>query len=117
MSNALEIASRREGEKAAVLSLAGEVDVANTPQMRDAALQLISAGVVRLVIDLSATEYMDSAGLGTLVGLRKRLRESGGELLLAAPKPRVRRLLDITGLDQILAVHEDVAAALKEDEG
>ena len=117
MSAALEITSRREGDKAAVLSLAGEVDVANTPQVRDTALQLVSAGVVRLVIDLSATEYMDSAGLGTLVGLHKRLIERGGALLLAGPKPRVKRLLDITGLDQILAVHGDVAAALKEDEG
>ena len=53
MSAALEITSRREGDKAAVLSLAGEVDVANTPQVRDTALQLVSAGVVRLVIDLS----------------------------------------------------------------
>jgi len=114
MSTPLQIKSSREGEDAAVISLVGEVDVANTAQVREAALRLLADGVKRLVVDLSATEYMDSAGLGTLVGLLKRLKESGGTMAIAGPQPRVARLFQITGLNQILTLCVDVATALKE---
>ena len=97
-----------------MLALSGEVDVSNTPQVREAGLKLLSDGARKLVVDLSGIEYMDSAGLGTLVGLQKRLREVGGAMVIAGPQPRVRRLFDITGLDQIFAVCEDVSTAIKE---
>jgi len=114
MSTTLEIGSRREGSEAGVLSLKGEVDVANAHQVRDAALKLVSEGVRLLVVDLSGIEYMDSAGLGVLVAIHKRLREQGGSLAVAGPQPRVGRLFEITGLSQVFAVREDAAAALKE---
>jgi len=114
MTTPLKIESRIESRDTAVLGLAGEVDVANVAQVREAALELLARGVKRLVVDLSATEYMDSSGLGTLVGLLKRLKETGGEIAIAGARPRVRRLFEITGLKQVFALHDDVAAALKE---
>jgi anti-sigma B factor antagonist len=114
MTTPLRIESRREGKESGVIALIGEVDVANTGQVREAALKLLSDGVKGLVVDLSGTEYMDSAGLGTLIGLRKRLKEVGGALAIAGPRPRVNRLFEITGLNQILSICNDVAAALKE---
>ena len=117
MSTPLRINSRMEGDNAAVVSLAGEVDVANASQVREAALKLISGGATRLIVDLSDTEYMDSSGLGTLVGLLKRLKESGGEMAIASAQPRVKRLFDITGLTQVFRLCDDVAAALKEVRG
>jgi len=93
------------------------VEVANASQVRDAALKLVSGGRKYLVVDLSGVEYMDSTGLGTLVGLHKRLREAGGQVLIAGAQPRVRKIFDITGLTQVFRMHEDVSAALKEVRG
>jgi len=112
MTTPLKIASRTESGDTALLQLAGEVDVANVAQVREAALKLLAGGAKRLVIDLSETEYLDSSGLGMLVGLLKRLKEAGGEMAIAGAQPRVRRLFDITGLKQIFALHDDVADAL-----
>ncbi len=117
MSTPLKIDARTEGEGTAVLSLTGEVDVANAGRVRDSGLKLISDGVKRLIIDLNQTEYMDSTGLGTLVGLLKRMRETGGEVMVAVSQPRVKRLFEITGLTQVFRIYDDVAAALKEVRG
>jgi len=117
MTTPIKIAARSEDSETAVLSLAGEVDVANAGQVRDAALKLIAGGTKHLVVDLTSTDYMDSTALGTLVGLHKRLRESGGEVTIAGAQPRVKRLFDITGLTQVFRLYDDVSAALKEVRG
>lgn len=114
MATPLQIESRREGEETAVISLVGEVDVANTAQVREAALGLLSGGIKRLIIDLSGTEYMDSAGLGLLIGIQRRLREVGGALGLAGVRAQVKRVFDVTKLNQILAIYGDVETAVKE---
>lgn len=117
MERPLKIDAQREGNETAVLSLAGEVDVANAGQVRDAALTLVTTGTKNLIVDLNATEYMDSTGLGTLVGLLKRMRESGGDVVIAVTRPRVKRLFEITGLTQVFRIYDDAAAALKEVRG
>jgi len=117
MATPLEITSRVEGDQTAILSLAGELDVSNVAEAREAARKLLDDGCSRLVVDLASVTYTDSSGLGMLVGLLKRLRESGGAMAIAAPVPRVRRVLEITGLTQIFALCDDVAAALKEVRG
>ncbi len=116
MSTPLKIGARTE-EGASILTLTGEVEVANAAQVRDAALKLVESGPRFLVVDLSGVDYMDSTGLGMLVGLLKRLKEKGGDLLIAGPQPRVRKLFDITGLAQVLRIYEDVPLALKEVRG
>ena len=114
MSTPLKIESRLEGKDAAVLSLAGELDVSNVAQAREAALKLLAGGIKRLVVDLSNLEYIDSSGLGMLIGLHKRQKESGGTLAIAGARERVMRVLKITGLEQILILYDDAGAALKE---
>ncbi len=114
MSVQLKISTRFEGEDTAVIAVTGEMDVANAGQVKQAALKLISDGVRRLVIDLQGTEYMDSSGLGTLVGLLKRIKEAGGEMPIAAAQPRVKRLFEITGLTQVFQLYDDVRTALEE---
>lgn len=114
MNNSLHIDSRQAGNDSAVLSLQGEVDVANSEQFRNAALSLLASGIKRLVVDLSGTDYIDSAGLGILVGLLKRVKESDLKLLVAGAQPRVQRVFEITGLNQVFAMRADVASALQE---
>lgn len=114
MDTPLRVESRREGTETAVIALTGEVDVASAPAVREEALHLIEEGVRRLVFDLEGIEYMDSAGLGTLVGVLKRLRESGGQMAVAGARDRVQRLFQITGLEQVFTLCADVPTAVKE---
>jgi anti-sigma B factor antagonist len=114
MDNALQISSRVEGEDSVVLSLQGEVDVSNSELVKNAALAALAQGAKRLVIDLSGTEYMDSAGLGILVGLLKRVKESDLVMAVAGAKPQVKRVFEITRLNRVFTMHDDVTSALKE---
>ncbi len=114
MTNSLHIDSHKEGNESAVLSLQGEVDVANSEQFKNAALSLLASGVKRLVVDLSRTDYIDSAGLGILVGLLKRVNESELTLFVTGAQPRVQRVFEITGLNQVFAMRADVTSALQE---
>ena len=114
MTTPLRIESRTEQNGTSLLSLTGEVDVANAPDVKQAAVALSATGNTRFVVDLSGVTYMDSSGLGTLVGILKRLKESGGKMAIAGASPQVRRLFDITGLNQVFALCDDVPSAMKE---
>lgn len=114
MDTQLEIASRSVGAETGVLSLSGEVDVSNVQRVREAAVELLEGGAKNLVVDLAKTEYMDSSGLGVVVGLLKKVKELGGTLAIAAAQPRVKRVFEVTGLNQVFPVRDDVEGALKE---
>ncbi|UCH34990.1 MAG: STAS domain-containing protein [Armatimonadota bacterium] len=116
----VDLSSRRLGERTAVLCIGGEVDLYNTPQLKEQIQSLIEGGVRHLLVDLSDTQYLDSTALGALIGALKRLRERDGDLRLACPPPRIRKLLEITRLMKVFEVRDDVARALAEwgeDEG
>jgi anti-sigma B factor antagonist len=66
-----------------------------------------------IVLDLSDVEFMDSSGLGVLVGAHKEAAARGGALLLAAPGSRVHKVLKITKLHKVFAVHETVEQAVE----
>jgi len=109
----VELSSRRVDGQTAVLCIGGEVDLYNTPQLKEEILGLIEGGVRRLVVDLSDTQYLDSTALGVLIGGLKRLRERDGELRLAGPPPRIRKLLEITRLLKVFEVCDSVPQALE----
>jgi anti-sigma B factor antagonist len=94
-----------------VVSVAGELDLYNAPQLRTTLLAECAAAPERLVVDLSAVEFIDSTALGVLIEARRRLGRSDG-FLLAAPGLETRRALRISGLDRHFAVHDTVDAAL-----
>jgi anti-sigma B factor antagonist len=88
----------------ATLVLDGELDMATAPDLTHCFHLLVDEGQVRVVADLSRLEFVDSTGLGALVGGLKRLREHGGDLALKDPKPMVTKLLALTGLDKVFTV-------------
>jgi anti-sigma B factor antagonist len=110
----VEMSSQRLGAQTAVLRIGGEVDLYNTPQLKEEILALIESGVRRLVVDLAETQYLDSTALGALIGGLKRLRERDGELRLAGPRPRIRKLLEITRLLKVFEVCDSVPQALED---
>ena len=78
-----------------------------------AVLAAAAAGNPRIIIDLAALEYIDCHALGALVRVRAQARQAGGDLLLAAPRGPVRRLLDLTGLTGVFSVHASVDEAVR----
>ena len=96
---------------AVVIRLVGELDLYNAPAVRSALLELCSEQPERLVVDLSEVDFVDSTALGVLIEARAQLANRQA-FLLAAPGLETHRALTISGLDQHLAVHETVDAAL-----
>jgi anti-sigma B factor antagonist len=88
----------------------GELDAYTVGQFRESLGDLASTG--RLLIDLSEVPFMDSAGLGALIGGIRRAREAGGEVAVACSRPTLTRLLHTTGFDRIVPVTETVDAAV-----
>jgi len=96
----------------AVIVLGGEVDVYTSPQLKQKMVDLLNQGTTRLVIDLSAVEYLDSTGLGVLIGGLKRAREREGDLRLICDNLRILRIFEITGLTKIFDIFRSEAEAL-----
>ncbi len=87
----------------------GELDAYTVPEFREALGSVTD--VSRLLIDLSDVPFMDSAGLGALIGGIRRTREAGGEVAVACSRPSLTRLLHTTGFDRIVPVAESVDEA------
>jgi anti-sigma B factor antagonist len=95
-----------------VVSVFGEVDVATSPDLRERLVQLIGDGANRLVLDLEGVDFLDSTGLGTIIGALKRARTHGGDLRLVCTQARVTRLFEITGLDKAVPLQPSLDAAV-----
>jgi anti-sigma B factor antagonist len=83
--------------------------------LREQIRELAAKGAVHLIADLGQVGFLDSTGLGALVGGLKRLREAGGSLTLVIIAPRILRLFQITGLTKVLAIQPSVAEAITAD--
>jgi anti-sigma B factor antagonist len=101
--------SRNDGS--IVVNLAGELDLYNAHEVREALLECCSEGPQRLVVDLSAVKFIDSTALGVLIEARTRM-ENRKAFLLAAPGLETKRALEISGLDRHFSVHDSLDAAL-----
>jgi anti-sigma B factor antagonist len=99
----------------AIIQVTGEVDVYTAPMLRDQIRELSAKGAVHLIADLGRVDFLDSTGLGALVGGLKRLREAGGSLALVISTPRIMRIFQITGLTKALATQSSVADAITAD--
>ena len=99
----------------AVLRVTGEVDACTAPVLRERIRELAAGGAVHLIADLSQVDFLDSTGLGVLVGGLKRLREDGGSLALVVTTPRILRIFQVTGLTKAFAVWSSVTDAVTAD--
>ena len=94
-----------------VVAVTGEIDVSTSPHLRDMILELLEHQRRRLVIDLDGIDFLDSTGLGILVGASKRLRAVGGTLTLVCSQPRILRTFKVTNLERVFNVRPSVEAA------
>jgi anti-sigma B factor antagonist len=104
------VRSTEQRDGAVVLRLGGELDLYNAEEVRSALTAAIDSGTLRIVVDMSQVEFVDSTALGVLLEARSKVGASG--LFLAAPQAETRRTLRVSGLDRHLAVHDSVDGAL-----
>jgi anti-sigma B factor antagonist len=95
-----------------VLAVRGEVDVYTAPRLREKLVELVSRGCYQIVVDLEAVDFLDSTGLGVLVGGLKRLRSHDGDLSLVCTQQRILKVFEITGLTKVFVIHGSVDAAV-----
>ncbi len=96
-----------------VLTIGGELDVVGAPELRQHVMHAVAGGHHRLILDLTGVDYVDSFGIGVLVGALKRLRLLGGDLMLVVPESRVRRVLELCDLDRVFTLHATLGKALQ----
>lgn len=97
-----------------VLAPKGKFNLVEAPPLKARMDDLVAAGQARLVVDLHAVDFIDSSGLGALVGGLKAARQQGGDLRIAAAGEQVRAVLKLTNLDRILAPYATVEEAIND---
>lgn len=95
-----------------VIAVTGEIDLYTAPDLKQLLTQVIEGGATGVVIDLSGTTFLDSTGLGVLIGALKRLRSRDGALAVVNVDDSIARTFEITGLDQIFTIRESRDEAL-----
>ena len=95
-----------------VVAVKGEVDVYTAPRLREKLVELVSQGHLKIVVNLEDVDFLDSTGLGVLVGALKRLRSHDGELSLVCTQQRILKVFEITGLTKVFAIYDSVDAAV-----
>lgn len=111
------ISSRKAGEGITVIDLRGEVDAFTAPKLKQEMIDQIEGGTTRLAVNLADVKYLDSTGLGVLIGGLKRTRDKNGELVLICPNVRIMRIFEITGLSRIFEMFQSEPEALNHLKG
>jgi anti-sigma B factor antagonist len=107
----LELSTSRDGE-ICVVHVAGEVDVYTSPSLKVALADATGDGCRVIIADLGKVPFIDSSGLGVLVGALRRVREAGGELRLVSEHEAVVKILRITGLDRVFPLYATLDQAM-----
>lgn len=102
---ALEISSEITDTKA-IIRIEGEVDVSNASELRDALDTALADGAKEVEADFTEVAYIDSTGIGVLVGAAHRAQESGSVLVVANPQKNVERVFSLLGVDKDLNVRK-----------
>jgi anti-sigma B factor antagonist len=97
---------------ASVVTLRGEIDVYTAPRLRQTLIDLVEGGVTDIVVDMEKVDFLDSTGLGVLVGGLKRVKDREGSMKLVATQDRILKIFDITGLSKVFPIFGSLDKAL-----
>ncbi len=95
-----------------VIVVSGEIDVYTAPKLREKLISLADAGSYQLIVDMEGVEFLDSTGLGVLVGGLKRVRAQDGWIDLVCTQSRILRIFKITGLNKVFSIYDSVPGAI-----
>ena len=96
----------REVDSRTIVAVGGEIDVYTAPKLRDKITELVGEGHHHLVIDMESVDFLDSTGLGVLVGGLKKVRAHDGSMELICSQDRLLKIFRITGLAKVFTIHE-----------
>jgi anti-sigma B factor antagonist len=100
-----------------VVDVEGEIDIYTAPRLRELLIDLVSKNNYQLIINLDKVGFLDSNGLGVLVGGLKRVRAHDGSLDLVCTRERILKIFKITGLTKVFGIHETVDQAIAAAKG
>lgn len=103
----LDINEAERGEYT-VVCVGGEIDVYTSPTLRDRLTSALDRGVTNLVIDLSGVQFLDSTGLGVLVGAMRRIESVRGKLIVVCDRPHILKVFETTGLTTWLDIRSNL---------
>lgn len=103
----------READGRTIVAVGGEIDVYTAPRLRECISDLVAEGTYHLMIDMEKVEFLDSTGLGVLVGGLKKVRAHDGSLELICAEERLLKIFRITGLAKVFTIHASAADALE----
>jgi anti-sigma B factor antagonist len=107
----LKVTTQSHGDQA-IMSVAGEIDLYTAPRLHSELMSALAASApLRLTVDMAGVEFCDSTGMNVLLAAQRRARESGGDLQLASPRPAIRKVLQVTGLESVFTVLDHPAPA------
>ena len=111
----LSLSTRTEGDRT-VVEVGGEIDVYTAPKLREQLVDLVADGKYHLIVDMERVDFLDSTGLGVLVGGLKRVRAHDGSLRLVCTQERILKIFRITGLTKVFPIHSSVDEAVNATE-
>jgi anti-sigma B factor antagonist len=101
----------RRVDSHAVVDVKGEIDVYTAPKLRENLIELVSEGAYQVVVNLEGVDFLDSTGLGVLVGALKRVKAHDGSLSLVCTQEKILKIFKITGLTKVFDIHDSVDEA------
>ena len=104
------------GDNCAVLRVNGEVDVYTAPELRERVVELLADDFVHLIVDLRDVVFLDSTGIGALVGILRRVRAQDGSLMLVTSSERLLNIFEVTGLGNVFDIYPEIEDAIAASE-
>ena len=104
-----DVSTRPDG--VAVVVPQGRLNMVSARRLKDLLAELVSTGQTRIVVDMAQTTFLDSSGLGALIGGLKSARQAGGDLRIARPTTAVQSVFELTNLDRVLRARDSVETA------
>jgi anti-sigma B factor antagonist len=101
----------RKVDDHSVVDVKGEIDVYTAPKLREKLIELVSEGSYDVVVNLEGVDFLDSTGLGVLVGALKRVKAHDGNLSLVCTQDKILKIFKITGLTKVFPIYESVEEA------
>jgi len=97
-----------------VIVMDGRLDAAQAKEFKNQMNALVDAGRIKVIIDMARVDFVDSSGLGSLVGALKLVNNCGGDIKIVSPRPEVRTIFELTRLHRIFDMFETLDIALNQ---
>jgi anti-sigma B factor antagonist len=98
-------------DRLTIVEVEGEIDVYTAPRLRELLIDLVNKGNFHLLVNMEKVDFLDSTGLGVLVGGLKRVRAHDGSLELVCTQERILKIFRITGLTKVFGIYASVEEA------